>query len=303
MKPKVIVFGIGTSFKSFIKNLNGEYEIIGLSDWDESKHGTILEGYEIINPYTFENYDFDYVLIVSYYVREIKAQLTERINLPESKIQVPPKYLIKYGKPFEDKETKKFAGEIIVYLTQLADKRNIPLYLDYGTLLGMTRDNNVIDWDDDIDFSLNQKDVEAFKNLLLEKKDELLYPDLLKWSAYCQQDEKGNIWNINLRFTNRNEFKFHEFDIGIGVNGIFGDRSVCMRGRYLARPVIHFESYDVINFNGYDLKAPYKHIEYLNYVYNDWGQPKVYNFGVKYGYGEKTHMPEVKTNNKEVVLF
>lgn len=303
MKPRVIVFGIGASFKSFMKNHKGEYEIIGLSDWDESKHETIMEGYKIISPYNFQNYDYDYILIVSYYVKEIRMQLAERIGLPEDKILVPPKYMIKFGKPFEDSKTREFAGELIGYLTKLADEKGITLYLDFGTLLGMTRDNNVIEWDDDIDFSLNQKDVEPFKQLLLEKKDSLLYSDSLKWSARCQQDEKGNIWNFNLCFTNRDEFKFHEFDIGIGVNGVYGDRSVCMRGRYLARPIIHFENYDIIQFKDYELKAPCHHIEYLNFVYNDWGQPKIYQFGQKYGFGEKTHMPELKTNNKEIILF
>ncbi|MCY1516447.1 LicD family protein [compost metagenome] len=286
-----------------MKNHKGEYDIIGLSDWEESKHGTVLKGHEIISPYNFGSLDYEYVLIASYFVKEIKMQLKERIGLAEEKILVPPKYMIKYGKPFEHGKTKEFAGDLIAYLTKLADERGITLYLDYGTLLGMTRENDIIEWDDDIDLSINQNDVEPFRQLLLENRENLLHADSLKWTARCQQDEDGNIWNFNLYFTNKANFKFHEFDIGIGVNGVYGDRSVCMRGRYLARPLMHFENYDIIQFKDNELKAPFHHIAYLNFVYNDWGQPKIYQFGQQYGYGERTHMPELKTKNREVVLF
>ena len=63
------------------------------------------------------------------------------------------------------------------------------------------------------------------------------------------------------------------------------------------------EKHEYLNFNGNKLKVPYKHIEYLNFVYGDWGQPKLYQFGEKYGYGEKTHMPELKTLNEDIILF
>ncbi len=303
MKPKVIIFGIGTSFKSFLQNFNNEYEIIGLSDWDESKHGLTMGGYKIINPYKFEEHDYDYILIVSYYVREIQNQLKERINLGDDKIMVPPKYMIKHGKPFEDPKTKAFAGELIIGLTKMCDKAGITLYLDYGSLLGIVRDKNVIEWDDDIDFSINQQDAKTFNRLLLENKDNLPYSEFINWSAICLQDDEGNLWNFSLMFQNRDKQLFNEFDIGIGVNKFYENSAVSMRMRYFSRPLIHFKNFDIIAYQGYDLKAPYRHIEYLNYLYHDWVRPKVYSFGQKYGSGERVHMPELKTNNSEKILF
>src|SRR5690625_3881650 len=100
MKPKVIVFGIGDTFKSFIKNYNkDDFDIIGLSDWDERNHGRFIEGYEVLDPYKLDKSSFDYILIASYYVREIKQQLKERINLEGDKVQVPPKSIVKHGHP------------------------------------------------------------------------------------------------------------------------------------------------------------------------------------------------------------
>lgn len=308
MKPKVIVFGIGDTFKSFIKNYNkDDFDIIGLSDWDERNHGRFIEGYEVLDPYKLDKSSFDYILIASYYVREIKQQLKERINLEGDKVQVPPKSIVKHGHPFENSpQTVKFAMDFITEITKMAERKGIDLFLDFGTLLGLVRDGHIIEWDDDIDLSMNEKDSNAFRELLIENKDNLPYSDKLNWTARHLIDKEGNSWNFNFLFFNNETPGINEFDIGIGVNKVFNGQSVCMRGRYLARPAKHFEEYDELIFEGVSLKAPKDYIGYLDYVYGDWGKPKVYKFGQQYGFsqkGEKTHYPELNPGCSIVRLF
>lgn len=92
MKPKVIIFGLGTTCKFFFDHYNNEYEIIGLSDWDESKHGTKLFGYPIISPYEFQYLDYDYILIMSAAVNAIASQLEQRCGIEKSQLRIFDKY-------------------------------------------------------------------------------------------------------------------------------------------------------------------------------------------------------------------
>lgn len=42
--------------------------------------------------------------------------------------------------------------------TEITDKFNIPLFAISGTLIGCVRYNDVIPWDDDIDYAIKQED-------------------------------------------------------------------------------------------------------------------------------------------------
>src|SRR5690554_6531662 len=205
-KLKVIAFGIGTSAKQYLENYRDEHEILALSDWDKTTHGTTRHGFEIISPFEFDKFEFDKIVILSFYVKEIIQQLKERCNIGADMIIVPPKHKIK-GEilPFQNKSTKDFAKELIVYFNNIANQSNINLFLDFGTLLGLARDGDIIDWDDDIDFSINEEDSERLVNALFKHRNQLPYADILKWNAKIRKDKYNNTWYISLRFNNRGE--------------------------------------------------------------------------------------------------
>lgn len=93
---RIIIFGIGGTCEFYLKHIyNNDFHIVGLSDWDTSKHGTQLYGYEVINPYKFENYDYDFILIMSVAVEQIKNQLLERCQISSEKIRMLSKYFIR----------------------------------------------------------------------------------------------------------------------------------------------------------------------------------------------------------------
>lgn len=55
---------------------------------------------------------------------------------------------------------------LLKHVTQILDENNIPYWLDYGTLLGAIRDNDLIDGDNDIDIGTFKKDHPRIQTLL-----------------------------------------------------------------------------------------------------------------------------------------
>ncbi|WP_433862844.1 LicD family protein [Sphingobacterium thalpophilum] len=59
-------------------------------------------------------------------------------------------------------ETKRQAIDIIHHLSSVAEKMNIDLFLDAGTLLGAVRHGGIMPWDDDIDLAIDSQDIDRF---------------------------------------------------------------------------------------------------------------------------------------------
>lgn len=82
MKRKIIVFGLGKIFRTFLKNYDPEkVDILALSDNKAGDGvcgiGSVFENYPVIRPEQIKDYDFDYIVITSSYYDGIKKQLTE----------------------------------------------------------------------------------------------------------------------------------------------------------------------------------------------------------------------------------
>lgn len=282
-KIKIIVFATGWASDRFVKNCRDEYDIIALSDWDKSKHNTIMNGYKIIDPYEISNINFDKIVIASQYSKEITKQIKDRLNIEQDKLIYPLKYQLKYGKPFEDDFTRKIGREMIIFFTNMMRKKDVNLYLDQGTLIGIVRDGDIIAWDDDIDFRINQIDVEKVKQLLLDNKNRLPYSDKLEWKAKITNDTEGNTWNISLIFENKKLKFINEFEIGVGVRKIVGNNSIGMLCKYNSCNKEHFEKYDILDFENGQVIVPYKYEEYLSLLYGNWKTPEKFGFEREFG--------------------
>lgn len=304
-KIKVIAFGIGTSAKDYLKNYRDEFNILALSDWDTETHGTVRYDFNIIDPNTFDQYEYDKILILSYYTKEIIQQLAQRVGIEPSQIIVPPKYKIKGedALPFKDSKTKLMAEEMLTYFSQLMEASEINLFLEFGTLLGLIRDGKIIDWDDDIDFSVNDYHASRTANVLIQNYKDFPYSDKVKWTATARKDKDGNIWYISLNFENKDLSSFIPFEIAFGVRKVFDDKSVCMRGRYISCNKDFFSKYDVLEFKNTNIKIPHNSTDYLNFIYGDWNTPRMYTFGEDYGSLDEDFSYEYQIDVEEIKLF
>lgn len=302
---KVIAFGIGTSAKDYLKNYRDEFDILALSDWDTKTYGTERYGFNIIDPYTFDQYEYDKILILSYYTKEIIQQLRERIGVKPNQIIIPPKYKIKGDDalPFKDSKTKMMAEEMLIYFSQLMEENGINLFLEFGTLLGIIRNGEIIDWDDDIDFSINDCHSSKAANVLIENHKDFPCSDKVKWTATARKDDSGNIWYISLNFINKDLNNFIPFEISFGVRKVFKDKSVCMRGRYISCNKDFFSKHDILEFKNTNIKIPYNSIGYLDFTYGDWKTPRMYTFGEDYGSLDNDFSDDYKVDTTDIKLF
>ena len=169
-------------------------------------------------------------------------------------------YIKKYYKPRKKNNSKKrdfFFREIIKVLNKNF-KGNF--FLASGTLLGYARNNDFIDWDDNIDlcFYYNDSSVEQLKKLqkiLINKKF------------------------ISRLFTKKNYFLLSIYKYGYCLdfcsvhkhNGFFYSNWA----KFPERFGIQLKK---INFKGVKVYIPLDYINYLNYIYGDWKQIKKKNY-------------------------
>ena len=85
-KKRIIVFGAGKTSRKAIPKLMKDYEIIGIADNDNAKWGHCFNGIEIYSPKKISALNYDYIVIVSIFWKEILKQLGEEKDIDECKI-------------------------------------------------------------------------------------------------------------------------------------------------------------------------------------------------------------------------
>lgn len=74
--------------------------------------------------------------------------------------------------------------DILVIVTDICDKHNLPYWISGGTLLGAKRHGGFIPWDDDIDIELMRKDYKKLLKILPNELPEDLYLQTPKEKSY-----------------------------------------------------------------------------------------------------------------------
>lgn len=273
-KPKVIVFGAGGGGQKFIKNCKGEYEFIAFSDNNETKFDTTIDGIKVIKPKDILNANYNFIIIASMWVKEISNQLIG-MGIKKEKIMIPPKNKLKNGTPFANEDTKKFGREMIFWITDLMIKHGIDVYVDFGTLLGFVRDGDILDWDDDIDMSVNDFDFDKMTDIMAENRNKMLGRDYVEWKGDIVYDNDGNKYGLSLDCIPKENGTINRFDLYIRSRRRKDGYSIPMGAvGNLFIPEKHFNGCDDYDYKGSKLKLPNLHKEYLRHVYGQWEIPK-----------------------------
>lgn len=267
-KPTVLIFGGSEGGENFI-NKQTEYNILAIIDNDEGKVGKMLYGIPIIAPSNIMSFDYDNIIVTSMYFNPIEKQLIDLGIEPKKIIAAPKRLLKKVVNPFQDEITLNFALESIKKLVQFFERNSIRYFADFGTLLGIVREGNLILWDDDIDLSITSDHLEKLKfnleNFLIELSSEV------RWYYKYIYNENKKVSSIVLAFEDENNLGIKPFTIDLWV--------IYFKDGYASQTMnkcdeAHFKGNDLFKFKDYYIRVPNNYTTYLEHTYGDWKTPK-----------------------------
>lgn len=261
---KILLFGASKACEYYLQN-NHMLNVIAILDNDIKKQGNVFLGYPVLSPENGVKLEYDSILITSMYVKKITSQLVNELNVSRAKIEYPPKRLLKQiNNPFQHPTTLKVAEKLFFTLISEFEKHNIVYFVEYGTLLGIVRDNKFIEWDDDIDFSIHPDSVvellKQWTKIIGVINKELGFD--VKYEYYHSNDNE--VIEIDLIVSGE---VIREFSVNIGLikfkgNFAFQKMNAINKKYYL--------NYDKIIFKNKKLNSPSPVEEYLEATYGEW---------------------------------
>jgi hypothetical protein len=272
MKSRTLLFGAGQGSRQYMENNHSSRDFIGFLDNDDRKHGTFFEGLPVYSPDVLETLSFDEIVISTQWAMEVQQQLIEKMGIAEDKVVLPQKNQLKKITPFEHPQTMSLGRKIVKTISASALDGNTPIVIDFGTLLGIVRDNDLIEWDDDIDFAAPLECCAEVEALLLDYIASSASKVI--WRLEKVADTDGNVSGLLLKFTDP-DGELVEFTTSFSFRKNIDGKSIHMPslGMWFA-PCEHFDGFSTIDWCGSEIPVPIKHLEYLTFQYGDWQTPK-----------------------------
>jgi len=273
---RLVLFGAGRVARLMFARFP-ELNVVAFADNDPLKEGTRVGQVPVILPANLHAVDYDLVVISTGWWESITAQLQE-LGVPSEKIALPPKSMLAVNngaKPFSHDVTKALAVDVIQRVADLSATFEIPVMLDFGTLLGATRDGDLIAWDDDIDFSVNDDDFPLLLEHLSDFKSLLPHPEGVRIEIIIL---KSGDWvnGVSVTFENAmDQDVIIPFELGFIRRVFENDMSITKSsGPAFIAPQVHFRTTDTLRFLDRPFCTPHDVPGYLTFVYGNWQAPK-----------------------------
>jgi hypothetical protein len=172
----------------------------------------------------------------------------------------------------------RVARRMLLDIVDVCNEMGVPYHIDYGTLLGLVRDGDLIPWDHDMDMSIMAPDLKTFRKTFWRLR-------LRGWRINANSHfirKPHPAWKANslrsIKIRNRN---FLFFGRGRVVMDVFikypheGFAWWKLLGENCRAPLHHFEGYETIDYGGRKVHVPRDYEKYLEHLYGaDWRTPK-----------------------------
>lgn len=267
---KALVFGASSGGFNYIE-IQDKYDIIGLVDNDSLKHGSFYRGVKIYSPVDIKKMNFDYIIIASMYIKAITKQLTVELGVDSRKIIYAPKSMMKIkNNPFEDYKTLEKAKSLLIRVTKYLEEKGYSYFINFGTLLGIVREGNLLPWDDDIDIAIvkNFTNNKIFINQMEDFFRMVIKNDKFQVVSLLKSDKSKKILGIDFKISSEENISFV-----ISLDLLY----INEESAYLPIDILpsnFFQKQDNVYLDGNVLRAPFPKKEYLTYVYKDWNVVK-----------------------------
>ncbi|GAC05484.1 MAG: LicD family protein [Paraglaciecola sp.] len=275
--PTVVIFGASLSGRSALSELSKQYDVVAFADNDSKKHGSKIQNIPIVSPLDITSFEPDKVMIASEFFEQIEEQLRQLI--PQTTVEVLPARLIKPIQLKNSHRQGQTAVDLLLMLSENLNALDVPHYIDAGTLLGVYRDNALIPWDDDLDFSVNAQYLNHTIRTLEQFLPKLFELTSVRWTLhqYVNQREYGAVPVGAIRalklLPEDDNANLPGIDFFVKyIDGNYMD--YCLASRGFRMPARHFSGIQSHSFSEGTVYLPHDVEGYLEGHYGDWRTPK-----------------------------
>ena len=181
-------------------------------------------------------------------------------------------------------EHAQVAKQMLKDITSLLGELDVTCFLEFGTLLGIIREDRLLPWDTDLDISITDADLQKVVD---NKRKFWKIGYRIRFRRFKNDIgsyKKGEIRIIKVQTRKWYFFKDKSIlDIFIMKREDDGHTFVVNDKPHILKtiPVDFHDKFSKINFAGKSFTIPSNHESYLEYIYGDWRTPKK-EFDFKY---------------------
>lgn len=175
----------------------------------------------------------------------------------------------------------RFAGrsyrvgiKLLLKAIDIFDIYNVEYQLDYGTLLGLVRDGDLIAWDRDIDISIPSSQIENLRRTLWRFRSRGWLVYCVNMQSECCAWQPGDLRVVKITSCAIPYLVPGDVFLDICIRYPHGDFHWWSTSGYVCRAAKrYFAGCETIEFAKRSVRVPRNYEQYLTEVYGDWRTP------------------------------